>query len=190
MLVAIDVDSTLHDYWEQFSAAAMALHGVDLPYADQRSWSVDLLTGDQVRQVVESTHDDQRIAEAIAYPGAADAIQAWRRAGHQILITTHRRPDAHDATAEWLREQDIPFDLLRCGWKKVDHCREVGVGLLIDDAPENLETAMAEGIAVATIRHPWNRDLLDEHPEIFHGDSWDALAASLAATLLSGTTDG
>ena len=102
VLVAIDVDSTLHDYWEQFSAAAMALHGVDLPYADQRAWAVDALTGDQVRQVVEATHDDERISEAVAYPGAAEAISAWRRAGHQILITTHRRTDAHDVTAEWL----------------------------------------------------------------------------------------
>lgn len=190
MLVAIDVDSTLHDYWEQFSAAAKALHGVDLPYADQRAWSVDLLSREQVQEVVAVTHDDQRIGEAVAYPGAADAIQAWRRAGHQILITTHRRADAHDVTADWLAAQDIPFDALRCGWKKVDHCREVGVGLLIDDAPENLETAMACGIAVATIRHPWNRTLLDAHPAIAHADDWDGLARALAPTLLAGTTDG
>lgn len=190
MLVAIDVDSTLHDYWEQFSAAAMALHGVELPYADQRAWAVDALTGDQVRQVVEITHDDERITQAVAYPGAAEAIQAWRRAGHQILITTHRRSGAHDVTADWLMGQGIPFDLLRCGKRKVDHCREIGVGLLIDDAPENLETAMTEGIAVATIRHPWNQDLLDRHPEITHGADWITLAQALAPALLSGSTDG
>jgi hypothetical protein len=184
-LVAIDVDSTLHDYWGQFSAAAMELHGVDLPYADQRAWAVDSLDRDQVKQVVAATHDDASITSAIAYEGAADAINAWRRAGHQILITTHRREDAHDVTADWLRSQGIGFDLLRCGMKKVDHCREVGVGLLIDDAPENLSNAIAEGIAVATIRHPWNRSVLDEYPQIVFGDDWETLAEALSGTLLA-----
>ncbi|MDO9352892.1 MAG: hypothetical protein Q7T55_04315, partial [Solirubrobacteraceae bacterium] len=121
MLVAIDVDSTLHDYWEQFSAAAMRLYGLDFPYADQHDWSLQGLSSEQIRAVIEATHDDERIAEAVAYDGAAEAIAAWRRAGHQILITTHRRPDAHDVTAEWLTAQGISFDLLRCGWKKVEH---------------------------------------------------------------------
>ena len=31
MRIAIDIDSTLHHYWDQFSAAAMELHGGELP---------------------------------------------------------------------------------------------------------------------------------------------------------------
>lgn len=183
VLVAIDVDSTLHDYWEQFSAAARSLHGVDLPYAEQTAWNVDALTLDQVKEVVEMTHDDQRIGEAVAYPGAAEAVQAWKAAGHEVLITTHRRPEAHDVTARWLQEQGIPFDLLRCGFRKVDHCRAIGVGLLIDDAPSNLEGALSCGIAVATIRHPWNADLIEARPEIVHGADWPGLAGALGPLL-------
>ncbi|MDQ8044647.1 MAG: hypothetical protein AAGC46_08375 [Solirubrobacteraceae bacterium] len=183
MLVAIDVDSTLHDYWEQFSAAAMALHGVDLPYADQHQWSVDSLTREQVKAVVSATHDDERIAEAVAYDGAAAVIAGWKDAGHDILITTHRRAAAYAATAAWLEAQGIPFDQLRCGYEKVDHCREVGVGLLIDDAPENLENALAQGIAVATIRHPWNASLLRATPEITYADDWSRLGRALAPFL-------
>ncbi len=183
MLVAIDVDSTLHDYWEQFSTAAYELHGVDLPYERQLAWRVDALSPEQVRQVVEATHADALIEAAIAYEGAAAAIQRWKGQGHEILITTHRRPEAHDVTAKWLHEQGIPFDGLRCGWKKVDHCSDVGVALLIDDAPENLEGALSRGIAVATIRHPWNRDLLEARPEITHGDDWAVLAERLEPLL-------
>lgn len=183
MLVAIDVDSTLHDYWEQFSAAALALHGVELPYADQRQWSVDCLTREQVKAVVATTHDDERIAAAIAYDGAAEVISTWKQAGHEILITTHRRPDAYAATADWLSAQNIAFDQLRCGFKKVDHCREVGVGLLIDDAPENLESALAEGIAVATISHPWNAATLRQNAEITYAKDWPALGRALAPIL-------
>lgn len=183
MLVAIDVDSTLHDYWEQFSSAALELHGVELPYAQQRAWRVDALSPQQLIEVVEATHADDLIGAAIPYPGAAQAIRRWKSRGHEILITTHRRPEAHDVTARWLEEQAIPFDGLRCGWKKVDHCCDVGVDLLIDDAPENLEGALSRGIAVATIRHPWNQDLVAARPEITHGDDWPVLADRLQPLL-------
>ena len=183
MLVAIDVDSTLHDYWEQFSSAALELHGVELPYAQQLGWSVDALTPQQLSEVIDATHADALIEAAVAYPGAAQAIQRWKIQGHEILITTHRRPEAHEVTARWLQEQEIPFDGLRCGWKKVDHCSDVGVALLIDDAPENLEGALTRGIAVATIQHPWNQDLLAQRPEITRGDDWNALAQALEPLL-------
>ena len=181
VLVAIDVDSTLHDYWEQFRHAALELHGVDLPYEDQTDWSVDALTRPQLASVIEQTHDDIRIAEAIPYEGAADVINAWRRGGHMVLITTHRRPDAHDATAQWLADHGIGFDLLRCGYQKVDHCLEIGAQVLIDDSPTNLRDAVAVGITGATISHPWNRSLVAEEPEIVVADDWNRLADALAA---------
>jgi uncharacterized protein len=181
VLVAIDVDSTLHDYWEQFRQAAMALHGVDLPYDAQTDWSVDALTRHQLAAVIEHTHDDERIAAGVPYAGAADVINAWRRAGHLILITTHRRADAHNATARWLTDHGIGFDLLRCGYEKVDHCKEIGADLLIDDSPTNLRLAVQAGLASATIRHPWNSSLQAEVSAVIFGDDWPELAANLAA---------
>ncbi|MFT4035654.1 MAG: hypothetical protein QM679_08775 [Patulibacter sp.] len=183
MLVAIDVDSTLHDYWGQFRAAAIELHGVDLPYEQQTDWTVDRLTRTQLADVIQRTHDDERIAQATPYPDAADIINGWRRAGHFVLITTHRRPDAHDATADWLSTHRIGFDLLRCGYQKVDHCQQVGADVLIDDSPTNLLHALAAGMTPATLRHPWNATVTAEHPAIIAGDDWNALALALATEL-------
>lgn len=183
MLIAIDVDSTLHDYWSQFRAAALQLHGVELPYEEQRSWSVDRLSPDQIRAVIDASHSEQRIAEAVAYDDAGDVIRGWRSLGHQVLITTHRREDAHDATAEWLENHGIPFDDLRCGYRKVVHCQQVGAGLLIDDSPDNLTAALDCGIAAATITHPWNRDLIEADPRIAHGRDWPQLADALTPLL-------
>ncbi len=180
MLVAIDVDSTLHDYWEQFREAAALLHGVELPYEDQTDWAVDVLTRPQLAAVIERTHDDERIAEAIPYGGAADVINAWRRAGHFVLITTHRRPDAHDVTAEWLSGHGIGFDALRCGYEKVVHCQEVGADVLIDDSPTNLRQALDAGLTPATIAHPWNAALAESEPAIVRAPDWMSLASRLA----------
>jgi hypothetical protein len=44
--IAIDIDSTLHHYWDQLSAVAKHRFGVDLPYEEQMSWGVD---GDRIR---------------------------------------------------------------------------------------------------------------------------------------------
>jgi FMN phosphatase YigB (HAD superfamily) len=181
VLVAIDVDSTLHDYWEQFRTAALALHGVDLPYVEQTDWAVDALSRAQLAEVIEHTHDDAQVAAAVPYAGAADVMNGWRRAGHLVLITTHRRPGAHDVTAEWLAEHGIGYDVLRCGYDKVEHCRDVGAHVLIDDSPTNLRLALDAGLTAATIRHPWNHALeVAGHPIVF-GDDWLELAARLAA---------
>lgn len=183
MLVAIDVDSTLHDYWLQFRSVAARLHGVDLPYEDQRTWRVDALSPEQIVAVVTETHSEALIESAIPYDGAAEVIASWQDAGHEILISTHRHEQAHPATAAWLQAHGIPFDALRCGWMKVDHCQEVGAGLLVDDSPANLTAALGAGIAVATIRHPWNEQLLGEESEIFSGADWHELGDALSNTL-------
>ncbi len=180
VLVAIDVDSTLHDYWEQFRVAALELYGVHLPYEEQTDWGVQVLSRPQVAHVIEHTHRDEQVSAGVPYHGAADVINGWRRDGHTILITTHRRPDAHDVTAEWLTTHGFGFDLLRCGYQKVDHCQEVGADVLIDDSPINIRDAVGVGITAATIAHPWNRRLADSELAVIFGDDWRQLADRLA----------
>ena len=38
---------------------------------------------------------------------------------------------------------------------------ELGIDVLIDDSPVNLERALEAGMAAATIVHPWNAELVD-----------------------------
>jgi uncharacterized HAD superfamily protein len=183
VLVAIDVDSTLHDYWSQLSAAALKRFGVALPYELQHGWEIGALSDSQLAQVIDDTHADATIGAGIAYPGAAEVVTGWQRAGHRILITTHRRETAWSATAQWLDANGIPFDDLRCGYRKVEHLHEVRADLLVDDSPENLELALAGGIAVATIRHPWNVRLIEREPSIIEAADWPGLGAALSSVL-------
>ena len=73
------------------------------------------------------------------YPGAVEAVRAWHEAGHFIHITSHRATDSHDATERWLRRIGLPYDELYCSYDKVARCREIGIDVLIDDSPVNLE---------------------------------------------------
>ena len=61
-------------------------------------------------------------------------------------------------------------------------CVELGIDVLVDDSPVNLERAQAEGILGATIRHPWNQEL-DGRDGIVIADDWTGLRELLEPRL-------
>ncbi len=182
MKIAIDIDSTLHHYWDQLSDASRRRFGIALPYDEQLSWTITLLRPEQVRAVVRETHSDARVLAAEPYPGAVEAVRRWHAAGHFIHVTSHRETACQQATETWLERIGLPFDELYCSDDKVTRCREIGVGVLIDDSPVNLEAALDAGIAAATLVHPWNRELC-ETEDVICGADWDELAARLEPVL-------
>ncbi|HEX8122115.1 MAG TPA: hypothetical protein VF549_12695 [Solirubrobacteraceae bacterium] len=182
MKIAIDIDSTLHHYWDQLAAAAKRRFGVDLPYDQQVTWDIGLLRPEQVKVCIAETHAEHNITRAKPYPGAAEAIARWKEAGHFIHITSHRAVEAHDATERWLQEAGFPYDELYCSYDKITRCTEIGVGLLIDDSPVNLQHAIDQGIRAATILHPWNRELVEEE-DVIAAEDWPALERELAPFL-------
>lgn len=182
MRIAIDIDSTLHPYWDQFAVAAKRRFGVDLPYDHQVSWAIDQLRPEQVRACVLETHREEHVLAARPYAGAVEAVRDWHLAGHYILITSHRAADCDAVTARWLDAIGLPYDLLHCSDDKVPHCVEQGIDLLVDDSPVNLEAALDRGIAVATLLHPWNADFC-ESEAVSCAEDWPALAARLAPLL-------
>lgn len=182
MRIGIDIDSTLHHYWDQLERIARRRFGVRLSYENQLTWSIDLLRPEQLRVCIEETHGEEQVLAAEPYPGAVDAIAAWHEDGHFIHITSHRSTSAHDATARWLERIGLPYDELYCSYDKIARCAEIGIDLLIDDSPVNLLRAQERGIVPATILHPWNRELCEEEGFI-SGATWRELARGLAPVL-------
>ena len=180
--IAIDIDSTLHHYWDQFAAAAQRRFGVTLPYEDQVTWGITRLRPEQVKACVEETHSDERVLAAEPYPGAVEAVTRWSAAGHFIHITSHRQDHCSAATERWLRRIGLPFDELYCSFDKISRCREIGIDLLVADSPVNLEAAVDHGIRGATIVHPWNRELC-ETEDIVCAEDWPSLDAKLEPLL-------
>lgn len=182
MRIAVDIDSTLHHYWDQLSAIAKRRFGVDLPYEDQVTWDITRLRPEQVHACVQETHREPHVLAAEPYPGAVETIRAWHAAGHFIHITSHRATDAHAATERWLERIDLPYDELYCSWDKVSRCREIAIDVLIDDSPVNLLKAGEAGITPATILHPWNRELCEDE-DIVCAPDWPTLAERLEPLL-------
>jgi uncharacterized HAD superfamily protein len=182
MRIAIDIDSTLHHYWNLLSDAAQRRFGVQLPYEEQFTWGITRLKPRQLELCIAETHSDEVIAAGEPYEGAVETVERWHAAGHFIHITSHRQNRCHGATAGWLDRIGLPYDELYCSFDKVGRCREIGIELLIDDSPLNLQSALDAGIRAATIVHPWNRDLC-ETEEIVAAEDWHELESRLAGVL-------
>jgi beta-phosphoglucomutase-like phosphatase (HAD superfamily) len=180
--IALDIDSTLHHYWDLLQRVVQERHGVDLPYEEQRDWGITEIEREALVHCVEETHSDANIAAGEPYPGAVEAVRAWHERGHWIHVTSHRRPAAALATAAWLEAIGMPFDDLHCSFDKVSRCVELGIHVLVDDSPANIVRARAAGIVAATIVHPWNEELIDQDGVIGAPD-WNALKASLDPVL-------
>jgi uncharacterized protein len=178
MKIAIDIDSTLHHYWDDFAAAAKRRFGVSLPYESQVTWSIDRLRPEQLQACIAETHSERVVLAAEPYPGAVDVVRRWHEAGHWIHITSHRDTVAHGATARWLERIGLPYDDLHCSFDKISRARELGIDVLVDDSPVNLTRALEAGIIGATLVHPWNRDLVEEEDVVAAGD-WDELERKL-----------
>jgi uncharacterized HAD superfamily protein len=182
MRIAIDIDSTLHPYWDLLATLARKRFGVALAYEDQITYDIAPLRREQIAALVAETHREEHVLAATPYDGAVETVRRWHDAGHYIHVTSHRAQDAHDATARWLERIGMPYDDLYCSWDKISRCCELEIDVLIDDSPDNILRAQERGIVAATLRHPWNRELCEEEGVICAKD-WAELATRLAPVL-------
>lgn len=185
MRIAIDIDSTLHDYWQVFAKLARKRFGIALAYEEQITYEIARLRPEQLAALTAESHAAVHVLGARPYEGAVETVHAWHEAGHFIHITSHRAQDAHEATAQWLDGIGLPYDELYCSFDKITRCAEIEIDVLIDDSPENILRAQEERIVPATILHPWNRELCEEEGVIAAAD-WAQLGELLAPVLAAG----
>jgi hypothetical protein len=178
MKIAIDIDSTLHHYWDALEDAARRRFGVSLPYEHQVTWEISQLRPEQLQACIAETHAEHTVLAAEPYPGAVEVVQRWHEAGHWIHITSHRAVEAHGATARWLDSIGLPYHDLHCSYDKISRARELGIDVLVDDSPVNLLGALEAGILGATLVHPWNRDVVEEE-DVVAAEDWPELERKL-----------
>jgi hypothetical protein len=182
MRIAIDIDSTLHHYWDILSEVSVRRFGIELPYEEQFTWGITRLRPEQLELCIEESHSDERILAGTPYTGAVQTVRRWHAAGHFVHVTSHRALDRHQVTTEWLELIGLPFDDLHCSYDKVSRCAELDIDVLIDDGPLNLAAAIERGILAATIRHPWNADICEEE-DVLCARDWPELQQKLAPIL-------
>ena len=74
--IALDIDSTLHHYWDLLERIARERYGIALPYEEQCDWGITALERDALIHCVEETHSDENIEAAVPYRGAVETVRA------------------------------------------------------------------------------------------------------------------
>ncbi|HSZ70000.1 MAG TPA: hypothetical protein VK756_06540 [Solirubrobacteraceae bacterium] len=179
MRIAVDIDSTLHDYWGVLSEISVRRFGVQLPYEEQLTWGLTRLRPEQLELCVKESYSEERILAGVPYPGAVEAVRGWCERGSSVYVASNREACCREATAAWLRTIGLPFEDLVCSARKLERCVELGVELLIDDSPMSILGALERGIVAATIVHPWNEEICEEEDVICAHD-WHELSLLLA----------
>ena len=184
MRIGIDIDSTLHHYWDQLADAAdrrtasSCRTSISAPGRSTRWRPTSSTPASSTPTPTSRSSPPSRTRARSRYRAR------WKDAGHFIHITSHRSPDAHGATAAWLERIGLPYDELYCSYDKVTRCVEIGIDVLIDDSPVNLVRAAEHGIIGATIRHPWNEEVCLT-AGIVCAEDWRGLAGTLAEATVS-----
>jgi uncharacterized protein len=182
--IALDIDSTLHHYWGLLERIALERFGVEIPYATQRTWGITQLEREELIEAVAESHSDANIEAAEPYEGAVEAVRRWHGEGHWIHVTSHRREACAPATRRWLEAAGFPYDDLHCSWDKISRCVELGIDVLVDDSPVNIQAAREHGMLAATLIHPWNAELVaGDDPGVVGAERWPELAGEVDRVL-------
>lgn len=184
-VVAIDIDGTLGDYHAHFTRFAREWTGRAMP--DPADINPGLPLHRHLR-MSKSTYRACKLAyrqgglkrSMPVYPGAADMIRDFRRAGAAVWLCTTRpylRLDNIDPdTRHWLRRNLIQFDGVLYGQHKYTDLARIAVGPIIavlDDLVELLRQAEALGLPPYLRSQPYNR-YTDDFPRVenFIDDPW------------------
>jgi len=72
-----------------------------------------------------------------------------------VVIASHRRPEMRGPTERWLKRHGLEHDELHLSFDKSVLFKDVAV--VVDDAPQTLEKAVASRAIGAGLLFPWNQ---------------------------------
>ena len=155
MRVAVDLDDVLADLISCLLTTHQQMTGASLTREQAVNWHV----------FPTEVHDRVRYGGAYAHlvplPGAREFL-CWLKGRHDVHIVTYRGQHAEAVTRDWLdRHMPGAYDQVHLtGGGKVDACRALGAGLIIDDSysqiPAVTEALRIPGILMET---PMNRHI-------------------------------
>jgi phosphoglycolate phosphatase-like HAD superfamily hydrolase len=181
--IIIDIDGTLYDATPLLAECLARRHGIVLVPAEYKEWNWwnVLLTHDEIGHLFDDDfHAPEAIMSAVPYEGAVEAVTAWQSSGHPIHIISHRLPEKDAPTLAWLNKIGIFPDAFVNSYSinKVAYAIKHGAALIVDDKPEIIRDAVAAGVCIATIIHPYNGAVIAElGGTVIAASDWRTLAA-------------
>jgi hypothetical protein len=88
------------------------------------------------------------------YPESKGFLGRLKEEGCRVIIASHRREDMRVPTERWLRKRELVYDELPLSFDKTVLFGSAAV--VVDDAPQTLEEAVASKAVGEELLFPWN----------------------------------
>ena len=96
-------------------------------------------------------------------PGANEIMKELTQMGHEFYIITLRgcfRPEEVASAKKYMRKMSIkPKQIVWGVWNKAEKCKELGLDIMIDDNPKNVDTFKGSNIDVLYLKDAEARDV-------------------------------
>ncbi len=178
--LVFDIDGTLGFLTEAFVTALNARWGTGFVASQLTTYRVEnMLPEEQANWLLEVFASPVTYANvAPDYSGIA-AVQAFARAGFEVIVASDRSEDCRAVTEDWLDRWRVPHDDLRLGHgAKAALADDAGPDdpmVLFDDDPAKI-ALLRPGVRLYMPRRPWTPPEVPAGVTVF--DQWsDVLAA-------------
>jgi hypothetical protein len=153
----VDIDNTLWQFCDAFLAELKKVNSGFPPVAAWDTWDffTPYCTEEQFMAAVDAVHLRQDSDAHRPYPEARGFLRSLREQGYRVVIASHRRSEMAGPTERWLAKHDLPYDELHLSFDKSVLFKDAAV--VVDDAPQTLEKAVAHKAVGAGLLFPWNK---------------------------------
>jgi len=177
--VLLDVDGTLCANTPRLIEYVRQECGVELSRDEITEWSFSIPNTEyDIGELLHRAIDERPewfLLGMDPIDGAAEAARWLHSQGHEIRIATHRPPESHPLTTQWLDEHDIPYDemILEVPQNK----GRLDGDLLVDDYHVNVANALAAGKAGGLFVQPYSDPTACS--AAVAAETWDEMLAAL-----------
>ena len=117
MKIYVDFDDCLCETGRYFSRLAAEMFGKNIPYEAIRHFDLKKsfsLTDAQYEQMMIKGHEPEALLSFAETAGAADTINGWLDAGHDVSVITGRPAGVYEASRAWLDLHGLERARLYC----------------------------------------------------------------------------
>jgi len=176
MNIYIDFDDVLCETAKFFTVIAKEMFGVNVPYNEVQFFNLQKtfdITAAQYGELMKAGHLPENLLSYEETEGAAQVINKWVDAGHQVSIITGRPFDSYDPSRQWLDRHGLGQVPLFCVDKygrenfnqecsynmTLEQLYSKHFDFAIEDSPNAFEHVMHfANCKVAVYNRPWNKE--------------------------------
>lgn len=153
----VDIDNTL---WQFCDAFYHELRKVNSAIPPVGQWTngdfwMPYCTEKQFMDAINTIHYGQDSDRYKPYPESRAFLQTLKEQGYHVIIASHRLAEMLKPTERWLAKHELPYDELHLSFDKTVLFGNASV--VVDDAPQTLEKAVASKAIGAGLLFPWNK---------------------------------